>query len=176
MFRNYILTAWRNLTRNKAFSALNILGLSIGMAVALLIGLWVEYQYSFDRFLPNYRQVYQTHIHFLNNGDPGETKATPYPLSAQLLKEIPEIRYAAHTDWMGTHDLLVGDKKVYLPGAMAEEDFFKIFRYPVLKGNINTALAEPYSIVLTESTAGLFLTKPIPSVSPSAWTTKTTSS
>ncbi|HXB93740.1 MAG TPA: hypothetical protein VNU70_01235, partial [Puia sp.] len=54
MFRNYFLTAWRNLARNKAHSTLNILGLSIGMAVALLIGLWVQYQYSYDRFLPNY--------------------------------------------------------------------------------------------------------------------------
>jgi len=162
MFRNYFLTAWRNLQRNKAYSALNILGLSIGMAVALLIGLWVAYQYSFDRFLPNYQQVYQAHIRYVDNGDPGQMVATPYPLSAQLRKEIPEIRYTAHTDWMGDHDLLVGDKKVYQPGAMAEEDFFRIFRYPVLNGEINNALAEPYSIVLTESTARALFDKTDP--------------
>jgi len=153
MFRNYFLTAWRNLQRNKAYSALNILGLSIGMAVALLIGLWVEYQYSYDRFLPNAGNIYQAHLRFVNNGEGGEMAATPIQLTTALRNEIPGIRYAAHTDWMGFHDLLVGDKKLFLRGAQAEDDFFRIFRYPVLKGDINTALDQPYSIVLTESTA-----------------------
>jgi putative ABC transport system permease protein len=153
MFRNYFLTAWRNLTRNKAYSALNILGLSIGMAVALIIGLWVIYQYSFDRQLPNHENVYQAHFRFVQNGEPNQHDATPYVLSVQLRKEIPEIRYAVHTDWMGTHDLLAGDKKLYFEGAQAEEDFFKVFPYPVLKGDINNALKETYSIVLTESTS-----------------------
>jgi putative ABC transport system permease protein len=153
MIRNYFLTAWRNLTRNKAYSALNILGLSIGMAVALLIGLWVEYQYSFDRQLPGHENIYQAHLRFVRNGDPDQMIATPFPLSGALRKEIPEIRYVAHTDWMGDHDLLVGDKKLFLSGAMAEEDFFKIFPYPALKGNLNGALDDTYSIVLTESSA-----------------------
>jgi ABC-type antimicrobial peptide transport system permease subunit len=157
MFRNYFLTAWRNLARNKAYSALNVLGLSIGMMVALLIGLWVEYQYSFDRFLPNAKQVYQVHIRFVRNGQPGQMMATPLLLSDLLRKEIPEVKYAAHTDWLGMHDLLAGDKKLFLTGAQAEEDFFKIFPYPVLEGDIHTALDQPYSIVLTASTArGLF--------------------
>src|ERR1700754_2264551 len=98
MFRNYFLTAWRNLVRNKAFSSLNILGLSIGMAVALLIGLWVEYQYSFDRQLPNHENVYQAHIRYFGNGEAGQMKATAFPLSGLLRKEIPEVRYAVHTD------------------------------------------------------------------------------
>ncbi|HLZ87116.1 MAG TPA: ABC transporter permease, partial [Puia sp.] len=153
MFRNYFLTAWRNLARSRAYSALNILGLSIGMAVALLIGLWVVYQYSFDRFLPNSTEVYQAHIRFDRNGEPSEMMATPLPLSAELRKEIPEIKYAAVTDWMGNHDLLVGNKKIFLPGAQAEEEFFKIFPYPILKGTLSGALDQPYSIVLTESTA-----------------------
>ncbi|HEY4337039.1 MAG TPA: ABC transporter permease [Puia sp.] len=153
MFRNYFLTAWRNLQRNKAYSALNILGLSIGMAVALLIGLWVEYQYSYDRQLPGYKNIYQAHVRFVRNGDPDEMKATAFPLSGALRKEVPEIRYVAHTDWMGDHDLLVGEKKLFISGAQAEEDFFKIFPYPVLKGSLNGALDDTYSIVLTESTA-----------------------
>ncbi|HEY4108511.1 ABC transporter permease, partial [Puia sp.] len=153
MFRNYFLTAWRNLTRNRAYSTLNILGLSIGMAVALLIGLWVEYQYSYDRFLPGHENVYQAHTRFVRNGQPDQLMATPFPLAAALRKEIPEIRYVAHTDWMGAHDLLVGEKKVFLTGAQAEEDFFKIFPYPTLKGTLNNALDDTYSIVLTRSTA-----------------------
>ncbi len=153
MFRNYFLTAWRNLARNKAYSTLNILGLSVGMAIALIIGLWVQYQYSFDRFLPGYRQVYQAHLFFLRNGEPQQMMATPLPLSQELVKEIPGIKYAVHTDWMGNHNLAVGEKKIFLTGARAEEDFFHIFPYPVVKGDITTALKEPYSIVLTQSTA-----------------------
>jgi len=153
MFRNYFLTAWRNLQRNKAYSALNIIGLSIGMAVALLIGLWVEYQYSYDRFLPNHDLVAQVHMRFLRNGDADQMSATPYGLSDELRKEIPGIQYTAHTDWMGDHDLLVGEKKVFISGAQAEADFFKIFPYPVVKGSLAGALDEPYSIVLTETTA-----------------------
>ena len=91
MFRNYFLTAWRNLQRNKAYGALNILGLSIGMAVALLIGLWVEYQYSFDRFLPGYKNVCQAHLRYVDNGQPGQMMAaaallaaTPSPADADI--------------------------------------------------------------------------------------------
>lgn len=153
MFRNYFLTAWRNLQRNKTYSALNILGLAIGMAVALLIGLWVRYQYSYDRFLPNHEQVAQVHLRFLRNGEADQMMATPYALSEELRKEIPGIQYTAHTDWMGNHDLLVGEKKVFLSGVQAEESFFKIFPYPVIEGNLAWALDQPYSIVLTESTA-----------------------
>jgi predicted permease len=153
MFRNYLLTAWRNLTRNKAYSILNILGLSIGMAVALIIGLWVEYQYSFDRQLPGHENIAQAHIRFVNNGEPGQMISTAFPVAELLRKEIPEIRYSAHTDWMGNHGLLAGDRKVILSGAQASEEFFKIFRYPVLKGSLNGALEETYSIVLTASTA-----------------------
>ncbi len=153
MLRNYFLTAWRNLVQNKIYSALNILGLSIGMSIALLIGLWVQYQYSFDRFYPDYRKVYQAHIRFTRNGERMQMSATSQPLSAALLKEVPGIQYAAHTDWMNTHDLVAGENKAYLPGAMAEGDFFKIFPCTVVKGNLNTALVNTYSIVLTESTA-----------------------
>jgi ABC-type antimicrobial peptide transport system permease subunit len=153
MFRNYFLTAWRNLTGNKSYSALNILGLSVGMAIALLIGLWVQYQYSFDRSLPNYQQVFQARQRFFRNGDPAQMMATPLPLSKVLLNDIPEIKNAVHTDWMGTHNLAVGDHKIFISGTQAEDGFFSVFPYPVIKGELTNALREPYSIVLTESTA-----------------------
>jgi len=153
MFRNYFLTAWRNLIRNKAYSVLNILGLSIGMTVALLIGLWVQYQYSYDRFLPNYRQVYQARSRFSRNGQKDEMDATCLPLSSAMVKDIPGVQYAVHTDWIDDHGLVAGNNKVYLPGIMAGDDFFKVFPDPVLEGDLNTALKETYSIVLTASTA-----------------------
>ena len=68
MFRNYFKTAWRNLVKNKVYSTLNILGLAVGMAVALLIGLWAYNEYSYDKFLPNYQQLYQVRKNFNSNG------------------------------------------------------------------------------------------------------------
>ena len=152
MFRNYFLTAWRNLLRNRSYSVVNILGLAIGMAVALVIGLWVVYQYSYDRQLPGYQRVAQVHTRSVRNGEATQNNGTVQPLAEALRKEVPGIRYVAHTDWMGTHGLTAGEHKVYLAGAEAEEDFFRIFPYPVLRGDANKALHDPYSIVLTEST------------------------
>jgi len=153
MLRNYFLTAWRNLVNNKAYSALNILGLSVGMAVALLIGLWIQYQYSYDRYLPDYKNTYQVHVRYTVNGEAGQQMATSAPIADALRRDIPEVKYAAHTDWMGTHNLAVGEKKVYISGAQAEQDFFNIFPFPVVEGDLSTSLKDPYSIVLTESTA-----------------------
>lgn len=153
MFRNYFLTAWRNLLNNKGYSALNILGLSVGMAIALIIGLWVQYQYSFDRSYPDYSQVYKAHIRFVRNGEKMQISATCLPMSAALRKEIPEIKYAVHTDWMQSHGLVAGENKVFMSGTMVEGDFFKIFPCKTVKGDLATALKNTYSIVLTESTA-----------------------
>jgi putative ABC transport system permease protein len=64
MFKNYFKLAWRNIIKSKGYSALNIFGLATGMAVALLIGLWVYSEYSFDRFLPDYTQLYRVQRNF----------------------------------------------------------------------------------------------------------------
>ncbi len=69
MIKNYFKTAWRSLIKNKGYSVLNILGLATGMGVAMLIGLWVYYQFSYDKFLPDYGQVYQVKRNFYGNGD-----------------------------------------------------------------------------------------------------------
>ncbi|MGH2562944.1 MAG: ABC transporter permease, partial [Ginsengibacter sp.] len=153
MFKNYFKIAWRNLINNKVYSALNILGLATGMAVALLIGLWVYYQFSYDRFLPGYENVYSAKIRYNANGEIGVGPATPSPLAEAIRKDIPGVEYVAHTDWMGPHSLVVGDKKLYPSGAMAGSDFLKIFSYTLLKGNAKDALRDPYSIVLSQATA-----------------------
>lgn len=156
MFRNYLKIAWRNMLYNKVYSVLNIVGLATGMAVALLIGLWGTNQYSYDRFLPDYAQAYQVQMNLTSqhNGTSTQTSIA-LPLVEVLRKEIPGVQYVAEADNIGrmNHDLLVGDKKLYLGGGAAGPDFFKIFQYPFVKGDPNSALKEIYSIVLTESTA-----------------------
>ena len=155
MIKNYLKIAWRNIVNNKVYSAINILGLAAGMAVALIIGLWVVNEYSFDKFLPNYKQLYQVELNFTTQHDGEHTQtAMAIPLVDVMRKEIPGIKYAAETDWVGWqwHSLLVGDKKLYLNGGAAAPDFLKIFQYPFIKGNAKDALTDPYSIVLNEST------------------------
>jgi putative ABC transport system permease protein len=153
MFRNYFKTSWRNIIKEKGYSGFNILGLAVGMAVALIIGLWVQYQLSYDRFLPNYRQVYRAMVRSNSNGVTYAGGATCLPLADAIKRDVPEVKYVAQADWGGLHSLTTGDKKLYSGGLFAGEDFLKIFRYPLLQGNVVDVLKQPASIVLTKSAA-----------------------
>ncbi len=153
MIRNYIKIAWRNILNNKVYSALNILGLAAGMAVALVIGLWVQYEYSYDRSLPGYEQLYQVRRNFNSNGETLTFSSTSLKLADALRNSIPEIEYVAESDWNESHGLMVGNKKFYMDGIQPGSDFLKMFQYPLIQGNAGNALHDPYSIVLTESTA-----------------------
>src|ERR1700712_4665630 len=116
MFRNYFKTAWRNIVRSKGYSVLNILGLATGMAVALLISLWVYNEYSYDKFLPGYSQLYQVRRNFNSNGEILTFSTTSLKLADVLRNQVPEIEYVAESDWIGSHGLLVGNKKFYING------------------------------------------------------------
>ena len=153
MVRAYFKTSLRNIIRDKAYSFLNILGLTVGMGITLLIGLWVWHQYSFDRFLPGYQQVYQLRYRTHANGVTDQTPATALPLEQAIKNDIPGVSYVVHTDWMAKHGLAVGDKQLFVPGTIAGTDFLKIFAFPMKAGNADVVLKDPYSIVLTESTA-----------------------
>ncbi|RYE04637.1 MAG: hypothetical protein EOP33_08950 [Rickettsiaceae bacterium] len=114
---------------------LNIFGLALGMATALLIGLWVYYQYSFDTFLPESESVYRVQRNFDSNGDTLTFQTTSFALARALHNQIPDIEYVAMSDWMGSHGLMAGNKKLYQNGAIAGQDFFKIFQFPFIKGS-----------------------------------------
>ncbi|QEC79805.1 ABC transporter permease [Mucilaginibacter ginsenosidivorax] len=155
MIKNYLKIAWRNILNNKVYSAINILGLAAGMAVALIIGLWVFNEFSYDKFLPNYKQLYQVEVHFTSQHDEHTQTAVAIPLADVLRKQIPGIKHVAETDWVGWqwHDLLVGNKKLYLGGGAAHPDFLKIFQYPFVKGSAKDAFTDPNSIIIDEATA-----------------------
>ena len=153
MLKNYFLTAWRNLLKTKGYSALNISCLAIGMAVALLIGLWVYDQYSYDKFLPDYQRLYQVRRNFNSNGTTLNFTTTSIKLANTLQKEIPDIEYVAINSGNNPHVLLNKERRVMLPGITVGSDFLKMFAYPMIAGDRATALHETYSIVLTQSTA-----------------------
>ncbi len=154
MIKNYLKIAWRNMLNNKGYSALNIVGLAAGMAVALLIALWVVNEYSYDKFLPGYKSLYQVELNFTDPHEGEHTQqAVSLPIADVLRKNYPEVKYVAESDWMGQHGLLVGARKLFMNGAAIGSDFLKMFQYPLIKGNKNGVLKDPFSIVLTESAA-----------------------
>jgi putative ABC transport system permease protein len=153
MLMNYFKTAWRNIKRGRSYSALNIFGLATGMAVALIIGLWVYNQYSYDKFLLGYKQLYQVKRHFYGNGDTLTYGGTSLKLADALRNGIPEIESVCETDGGSMHGLLVGNRKFYMKGNHVADNFLTMFQFPLLEGDAKNVLSDPYSIVLTESTA-----------------------
>lgn len=154
MFRNYFKTAWRNILRSKVYSILNLLGLATGMAVALLIGLWVTDQVTYDCYFPAYEQTYQVRYNFSDNGVIRNTEMVSIPLANVLKQDIPEIAQVAVIGGGGwTQTVRVGEKRISLTGNAVGEAYLKVFPYPVVEGDAATALKESGSIVLTESKA-----------------------
>ncbi len=153
MIGSYLKSAVRNVRKNSSFTILNILGLTSGMAVALLIGLWVFYEYSYDRFLPDYQQLYKVKINATTNGQTHTQDAVPLPLEQIMKDEVPGICSIIESDFMTEHGLKVGDNKVYLKGGFTGAGFLSTFRYPLLAGTADQCLRETYSIVLARSTA-----------------------
>ncbi|HVW63271.1 MAG TPA: ABC transporter permease, partial [Puia sp.] len=153
MFRNYLLTAIRHLRKNKGYSFINIFGLAVGMAVTLLIGLWVRNEMSYDAFNVHRAQIARIKKKTLFNGQKHVQNGVMLPLYDELKNNYPEVKYITRVDWGDSHSLLTGDKKISKQGHYADPDILKMFTFPLVRGNIDKALKDPYSIVLTESLA-----------------------
>jgi predicted permease len=154
MFRNYLITAIRSLFRQKGFSFINILGLAIGLAAALLILLWVQDELSFDKFHEHADRLYRVEEDQYYSGEVYHVNVTPYPSGPVWKDEIPEIEDACRYQWPSGMLFTYGEKAFYEGGCVAvDSTFFDLFTYEFLHGNKARALTEPYSAVLTEETA-----------------------
>jgi putative ABC transport system permease protein len=151
MFRNYFKTAIRNLWRNKGFSFINIFGLSVGMTVAMLIGLWVQHELSMNTFHENRKNIGLVMKKTNFNDVKGVQDGVMLPLYDELKNNYPEVKNITRLDWGGSHSLISGEKKVGKDGHFADPGFLKMFTFPLVRGNVETALKDPYSIVLTQS-------------------------
>ena len=160
MFKNYFKIAWRNLVRNKVFSAINIMGLALGMACSLLIMLWVQDEKSVDGFHANGKQLYQVYERDYFDGKVQAGYPTQGLLAAELKRIIPEIQYAAgleYTTQPGTKNTFeAGNKINKMEGFFAGEDFFSMFSYPLLLGHANNALNAPGGIAVSRKMAEQF--------------------
>ncbi|MBD3415250.1 MAG: FtsX-like permease family protein [Candidatus Aminicenantes bacterium] len=151
MFRNYMKVAFRYIKRKKVYSFINILGLTIGMACFLLIGLWVKDELSFDRFHQKKDRIYRV----LNKMPDDSTDFNiTYAIGPALKAEYPEVEEACRVcTWYGSHvryqDNVYVERNIYL----SDPRFFQIFSFPFISGNPETALSDQYSLVITEQTA-----------------------
>ncbi len=155
MIKNYTKTTWRNLKRQQVYAAINIGGLSVSIACIFLILSFINYEFSYDRFLENSDEIYRVYNSQSGNDFLGKNinAITPLQLAAALRDEYPEIKTATVFDW---YNVLIGPNKqelYYESGIFADPHFFDVFPYEFIAGDPKTALEKPYSVILTESLA-----------------------
>ncbi|MCK6617594.1 MAG: ABC transporter permease [Cyclobacteriaceae bacterium] len=153
MLLNYLKITLRNLHRNLTYSFINISGLSIGIACSLLILLWIADEFKYDRFHERNDRLFKVMMNQTFSGKVGTQVALPYPLKDKLKEQSADIKYSVITNWGEGYLLANEDNKVTKVGISASEDFLKMFTFPLLQGDINTALTDPNSIVLTHDLA-----------------------
>jgi ABC-type antimicrobial peptide transport system permease subunit len=153
MLKNYFKTALRNLWKRKGFSAINIVGLAIGMASAMLILLWVQNEMSYDRFYKKSDRLYIAYNKDIFDGEVRCWNTTPKILVPTLKKDYPEVEAATRVNWNFVFIFKIGEKTIKAGGTMTDPAFLTMFDLPMLQGNPKTALNNTYSIVLTAKMA-----------------------
>ena len=154
MFRNYFKIAWRNLLKNKVYSIINILGLATGMAVAMLIALWIWDEVTYDKYHKNHEQLAQVMTTFFDDdGKMGTGQAVCMPIGDELRRKYgSDFKNISMASWNFGHVLGVGEKKITANGMWVESNFPSMFSIKMLTGNIN-ALSDPSTILINASLA-----------------------
>jgi putative ABC transport system permease protein len=153
MIKNYFKIAWRNLLKNKVYSFINIFGLAIGMAVTIMITLWVIDELNFNKFFENHDQIAQVYQSQTSNGLTGTGQSLPRPLEFLLRKEYGDnFKHIAMASWNNSMYLEYGDNTISKSGNFMQEEAINIFTPKIIKGEAN-GLKEKNSIMLSESTA-----------------------
>jgi predicted permease len=160
MFKNYLATALRNLSRNKSYAAINIFGLALGITCSLVIFLVVKFELSFDTFHTKKEQIYRINTHVVFNGQDNALPNVPYPFVEAMRNDFPQLEEATVVNYIGGGMISIA-RDSQEPVRYQEENgityveprFFNIFDYTWLHGNPQASLTEPRSVVLTETQA-----------------------
>lgn len=153
MLKNYFKIAFRNLVKQKGYSFINIAGLSTGMGVAILIGLWIWDELSYDKYHKNYGRIAQVWQNNIYNGNVQSQMANPYQMAEEIRNNFgSDFKYVLQASWNNTHILTVGEKKFNKDGYYFEPQVTEMLSLKMLKGT-RDGLKDPYSILLSESTA-----------------------
>lgn len=156
MFTNYLKIAWRNLRKHSIYSFINIFGLTAGLTAFLLIALYIFDELTFDTFHSDVNSIYRLIEHKTSPaGKQSDVVSVAYNLSEKAEKDFPEIELAGRFSMLGRVNV-VNDENTnvfYEAYNLSDESFLKILDFPVLQGDLKTALKDPYTVVVTDETA-----------------------
>jgi len=155
MLKNYFLIALRNLLRNKLFSAVNILGLAIGLACCFIILLHIRYEFSYDRFHEKADQIYRLVLHRYYPDTQVDYALSPTSLGPTILEEMPEVKTCTRLFKGNGEAAITYEDKTFNESnfMLADSNFFDMFSIRLLKGDPENILRNPQELILTESTA-----------------------
>jgi putative ABC transport system permease protein len=153
MYKSYFKIGWRSLIKNKGYSYINIVGLSVGMAVTLLIGMWVFDEASTNTYHKNYNHIAQVYQHQNLSNEIKTNIAVPVPLGPELRNVYrSDFKHVVQMWWEGTHVLAIEDLKIPRNGTFMDKEGLEMFSFEMLQGSWKS-LDDPSSIILSESTA-----------------------
>ena len=156
MLKNYLKIALRNLKKHSVYTVINVFGLAFGMACCIAIALFVRDEMRYDRFFDDAERIYRVALDVGLQGDEMQTAYTSRPLGPTLKTDIPEVEEATRLWYDPTGSMIVRYEDRRFPEDavfFADSNFFDVFSIPFLRGDPKTALREPFTIVLTETTA-----------------------
>ena len=156
MFKNNLKIAWRNLTKDRQFTFLNLLGLATGLTCTILIYLWVHDEYQFDKFHEKDARLYQLMEHRKGKGEVFTSDESSGLLAETVAAQNPDVEYAAAeapAAWFQKFTLSVGDKNLKATGQYVGKDYFNIFSFNLLDGNPDKVLADKNNIAISDELA-----------------------
>ncbi len=154
MYKNYLKTAYRNLLKNKGYSAINIFGLAAGLASCLLLLLYVFDEFSYDQYNEKIDQIYRVDADIKFGGNQNITAITPDPLGPALKSEYPQVKQFVRFRSHGGKLVKKGEQNIQEDKIiLTDSTLFDVFSLPMLSGDPKTALVNPNSVVITESVA-----------------------
>ncbi len=157
MLKNYLVASIRSLRKHFSYSAINIVGIGLGLATCILLSVWINHELSYDHFHKNANLIYRGSLEYSFGGQTAKTSVSPSALLPVLRKNFAEVENGVRiynpSRWnpyiLKTNDKLFQEKKFYY----ADSTFFQVFSFNLIKGNPDKALTEPNSLVLTQSSA-----------------------
>lgn len=153
MLKYYLATSFRSIRRNLSFSLINIVGLSLGLTLAIILFAWLEFEYSFDKFHNNADRIFRVVVEFEREKSSDNFAQTPASLGDLLKKEIPEVDEFVRFGYFGSMLVNYENEQFWEKIELADPSIFKIFSFKLLSGDQETALNNPGSIILSETKA-----------------------
>ena len=153
MFKHYLILIYRNFLRAKSYFFINLVGLSTGLACTLLIYLWVRDEFGMNSFHEKNSRLFQVMEHQQYADEIMTTNSTPGILAETLKEEFPEVEHAATTTWVNKYTLSIKDHNIKADGYHVGKDFFEIFSYRLIQGNVSQVLQDKMSMVISRGLA-----------------------